>query len=75
MDNLSCKVCGELLMEEYQEEGYCKTCILNNKKDYHIIRAYIEKHPHASIMDVVNDTKVPLRTVNRMIEEDKFLLK
>lgn len=75
MDNLSCKSCGGLLMEDDQKGGYCKACSLSDRKDYHLVRTYLEVHPNASIMDVVNDTKVALRTVNRMIEDDKFMIK
>lgn len=75
MDNLSCKACGGLLMEDDQKQGYCKACALSDRKDYHMVREYLEMHPNASVMDVVNDTRVPLRTVNRMIEDDKFMLK
>lgn len=71
----SCKDCGTLLKDSYKEIGYCNDCNTNHRRDYNILKAYLETHLNKSIMEVVNETNLSFRVINRFINEEMVEIK
>lgn len=72
MSLIVCKTCGILLFGNDKAIGYCNNCHALHKKEYTLLKEYLHTHPNASIMDVVSETGLSLRSINKMIEEDKL---
>ena len=62
-----CKICGSMFEKNGRE--YCEDCFAENEKEYNLVLDYIEKHPNHTILDITTDTKVPLKSINRFVEE------
>ena len=62
-----CDICGKM----YEKTGkqYCDSCFEENEREYRLVLDYIEKHPKHTVLDVINETKVSLKTINRLVEE------
>lgn len=48
---------------------YCKSCFEKNKKEYNLITDHIRKHPNATVLDIITETKVSLKSINCFVEE------
>lgn len=72
MSLVACKNCGSLLKGSDVEIGYCKPCNILHKRDYTTLKEYLKLHPSACIIEVVNNTQLSLRVINKMIEEEKI---
>ena len=68
-----CNICGKM----YEKSGkqYCDSCFEENEREYSLVLDYIEKHPKHTVFDVINETKVSLKTINRLVEEGSFSYK
>lgn len=62
-----CKRCSKM----FKKNGkiYCKDCFEKNEKEYDLIKRHIKKHPNASVMDIISETSVSLKTINCLVEE------
>lgn len=75
MSSITCKNCGLLLKGNDKIQGYCPACQPRLKEEFLILKEFLQNHPNASIMDVVNETSLSLRTVRRFVEEEKIGIK
>lgn len=62
-----CKRCNELFERNGRE--YCDSCTQKLNKEFDLIIDYIKKYPRATVIDVIIDTGVSLKTINLMVEE------
>lgn len=62
-----CKACGKMF--EKSGKKYCEACYEKNKKDYYLVLNYIRKNPDNQIMEIIAETGVSMKTINRFIEE------
>ncbi|MFA5576511.1 MAG: hypothetical protein WCZ27_03025 [Tissierellaceae bacterium] len=62
-----CKRCNELF--ERNGKDYCPSCTEKLNKEYDLIIDYIKKSPQATVVDIIIDTGVSLKTINLMVEE------
>ena len=71
----TCKNCGTLLKNSRKEIGYCRDCHMNHIKEYVILREYLETHPNASVMEIVNKTNLSFPVISRFIKEEAVDIK
>lgn len=62
-----CNICGKM----YEKTGrqYCDGCFDENEREYRLVLDYIESHPNNTVLDIITETKVSLKTINRLVEE------
>lgn len=62
-----CNICGKM----YEKTGkqYCGSCSKENDREYRLVLDYIESHPVNTILEIITQTKVSVKTINRFIEE------
>lgn len=61
-----CKECGRF----FEKNGsiLCGMCYTRDQKQYEKVRQFVRSHINTTVLEVVNATGVPLRTVLRYIE-------
>lgn len=62
-----CKRCSKMF--EKNGRQYCKDCFEKNQGEYGLIIKHIRKHPNASVMDIITETGVSLKTINCLVED------
>lgn len=62
-----CKRCGKMF--EKNGKTYCESCFEKNKREYNLITDYIRQHPNATVLDIITETGVSLKTINYLVEE------
>lgn len=65
-----CRICGRF----FNKNGntLCEKCLEKNKLQYNQVREYVETHNGATVLDIINATGVPLKTIMRFVEEGAF---
>lgn len=48
---------------------YCNKCFEENKREYETLVEYIERSPNHTILDIITETKLSMKTINRFIED------
>ena len=69
-----CSKCGKLLTYKGVGEYKCDACGFTEYDDYGLVRAYLEKNPGATMVQVETATKVPKKTLNAFVREGKFVI-
>lgn len=69
-----CKVCQRFFEKEHDSQIKCKECNKNDKRDYKKVRKYLETHEGATVSDVMRDTGVSFKTLDRFINEERVYL-
>lgn len=62
-----CKRCSKMF--EKNGKIYCKTCFEKNEREYELIINHIKKHPNATVLDIITETSVSLKSINCFVEE------
>ncbi len=62
-----CKRCGKMF--EKNGKVYCKACFEKNEKEYDIITDHVRKHPNATVLDIITETGVSLKSINCLVED------
>lgn len=62
-----CDICGGM----YEKSGkeYCEKCFEENEREYRLVLDYIENHPDNTVLEIITETEVSIKTINRFIEE------
>lgn len=62
-----CKRCSKM----FEKNGriYCKSCFEKNEREYKLILDHMKKHPNATVLDIITETAVSLKTINCFVEE------
>lgn len=68
-----CKICGKMFKKDGNE--YCDTCGAESKKEYDLVVDYIANHPDHIILDIITETGVSVKSINRFIEEGSISYK
>jgi predicted amidophosphoribosyltransferase len=68
-----CKICGKMFEKDGKE--YCESCYDKNKKEYDLVLDYITNHPDHIILDIITETGVSLKSINRFVEEGSISYK
>lgn len=55
----------------FQRDGnlYCKSCFEKNEKEYDLISDYIRKHPNSTVLDIITETGVSLKSINCFVAD------
>lgn len=69
-----CTVCQRFFEKEHVSQVKCKECSLSDEADYKKVRDYLELHEGATFSDVMNDTGVSMRSLNRFISERRVYI-
>lgn len=68
-----CKECGSIFESTDTSQGYvCSNCVEQEAEDFEIIKQYIKLHPQASLINVVSDTGVPLKRVQKLLTNGRL---
>lgn len=62
-----CKRCGKLFKKN--KKIYCESCFQINKREYDIITDYISQYPNSSVLNIITETGVSLKSINCLIED------
>lgn len=62
-----CKRCKKMFKKNGRE--YCKDCFEKNRDEYGLILKHIRKYPNATVMDIITETGVSLKTINCLVED------
>ena len=62
-----CSICGRM----YEKTGrqYCEICFEENEREYKLILEYIENNPNNTVLEIINETNVSFKTINRLVED------
>lgn len=62
-----CKRCSKM----FPKNGklYCKDCIEKAEKEHDLIIDYVTQHPNATILDIITETGVTLKSINALVED------
>lgn len=68
-----CKECGILFSPaERTQSDLCTECVNLENEDFDMVKAYIQAHPNTNLLEIVRDTEVPLRTVDKFIQSGRL---
>lgn len=72
MERGICKICQKFFVKIKKDQEVCDECYEKDSNEYSVVKDYLFKNSRASIMDVYFDTKIPVKTLKRYIEEGKI---
>jgi hypothetical protein len=64
MKIVNCAHCSKLTLAAHS--SLCADCLIAERREVLAVKAYLEQHPGASMMDVVQKTGIPFRTVRAL---------
>lgn len=64
-----CKVCERFFEKTQKDQVKCLSCHERDEADYGKVRSYLERHEGATVADVMKDTGISLRTIDRFVVE------
>ena len=62
-----CKICGRFFEKCGRE--LCDKCYDKDKKEYATVIEYVKTHKGAQAIEIINATKVPMKTIMRYVEQ------
>lgn len=62
-----CKRCSKMF--EKNGKSYCPDCIGKTEKEHDTIIEYIRKFPKATILDIISDTGVSLKSIQCLVDD------
>lgn len=62
-----CKRCSKM----FKKNGklYCEDCIEKTEKEHDLIIDYIKKYQNATILEIITETGVSLKSINSLVED------
>lgn len=62
-----CKRCSKM----FSKNGklYCKDCIEKAEKENDLIIDYVRQYPNSTILDIITETGVTLKSINALVED------
>lgn len=70
-----CSKCGSMLKYVGVGEYKCEACGFTEYDDYGLVRAYLEKNPGSTAVQVENATGVSQKTIANMVRSGKLELR
>lgn len=62
-----CKRCSKMF--EKNGKVYCQDCIGRTEKEHDLIIEHIRKFPKATILDIISDTGVSLKSIQCLVDD------
>jgi hypothetical protein len=69
-----CKRCERFFIKDHKNQDVCEKCYQKEREEYETVKDYLFQNKGASIMNVYLDTKVPIKTIERFIREEKITI-
>lgn len=69
-----CTVCQRFFEKQHLSQVKCKDCNDKDEEAYAKVREYLERHEGATVSDVMKDTGVALKTLDRFIAERRVYI-
>ncbi len=69
-----CTVCQRFFEKQHISQVKCTECNEKDDADYRKVRDYLEKHEGATVSDVMKDTGVALKTLDRFLTERRVYI-
>lgn len=69
-----CTVCERFFEKRELLQTKCTDCLEKDESDYGKVRGYLERHEGATVSDVMMDTGVALRTIDRFVAERRVYI-
>lgn len=69
-----CTVCQRFFEKQHVSQVKCKECNDKDEMAYTKVRSYLEQHEGATVSDVMKDTGVALKTLDRFIAERRVYI-
>lgn len=67
-----CKICETFFIMTQKGQEMCNSCYEQDVNQYRAVRDYLSENSHATIMDIYFNTKIPMKTLKRYIEEGRI---
>jgi hypothetical protein len=67
-----CKVCESFFDSAGVAGEICPRCYEKEKTNYEIVKNYLLENKGASILEISLDTKLSIRTIKRLIDNEKI---
>lgn len=65
-----CNRCGKMFSKNGKE--YCEDCFEKIEKEYDLILEHIRKYPDATVLEIISETRVSLKTISCLVREGNF---
>lgn len=62
-----CRRCN--CIYEVNKKGYCSKCDEKNSEEFDIILKYLKKNPDAIVLEIIDKTGVPFKSLNRFVDD------
>lgn len=72
MERGICNICQKFFVKMQRNQEICDICNERDIEDFNTVKNYLCTHKQASIMEIYLDTKVPIKTLKRYIDEGKI---
>lgn len=72
MERAICNICQTFFIKEMKNQKICGPCREKDRNEFKIVEEYLAKNKFSTLMDVYMDTKIPIKTINRFINEGKI---
>lgn len=69
-----CTVCERFFEKGTLSQLKCEACNEKDESDYKVVRGYLERHEGATVSDVMKDTGVSLRSIDRFLAERRIYI-
>jgi hypothetical protein len=66
MNLMNCSGCGKLQLKSFS--SLCQDCLQGHREDSHKLRAYLKENPRASVLEVYQETGIPLKTIHELVK-------
>lgn len=71
-----CQECKAIFSPlESKQRDLCPECVKLENEDFELVKDYIQKHPYSNILEIVHETEVPLKSVEKMIRGGRLHLR
>lgn len=68
-----CKECGRIFgASESNQRDMCPECVSLENEDFELVKQYIEEHPRSNMIEIVRDTQVPMRSIQKFIDSGRL---
>ena len=71
MGMVNCPRCGRLFNQSEQEK-ICVSCRKEEEQSFNDVRDYIEENPNATVAQVVTETKVSAKRIQKFLREGRL---
>lgn len=72
MERGICNRCNKFFVKDNRYQQLCNDCLEKDRREYEIIKEHLIANKGASIMTLYLETKIPIKTIERFIREERI---